>query len=385
MALFMAQEQPAAPRLAPGQPVEVPVVALDQEYVYFDLGTRMEGMAKIADLTQDGRALPRVGETLNLILLGKEKGMWRLGRHWAAEAEQNRRDQMDHLVQAYERQVPVEGKVQDVVNGGVSVMLGNVRAFCPASQLEIRYTEDLNPFVGQTYSFLITRFEEGGRNLVLSRRQLLEQLQAEREGEVWAGLGIGQVCDGEVRRLVPYGAFVDIGGVEGLLHVSEMSWQRVAQASDLLSEGQKIQVKILDLDEEQKRLSLSMKALMEDPWLSVVKAVPQGAVVEGTVVRLKPFGAFVAIQDGVEGLLHISRMVSDRRLSHPRDLLQEGDRIMVRVMDTDLLARRIALEMVVETEEDQNRALLAAHQEEVDAREAEIKPLAGLLDQALKN
>jgi len=251
--------------------------------------------------------------------------------------------------------------------------------------LEIRYTEDLNPFVGQTYSFLITRFEEGGRNLVLSRRQLLEQLQAEREGEVWAGLGIGQVCDGEVRRLVPYGAFVDIGGVEGLLHVSEMSWQRVAQASDLLSEGQKIQVKILDLDEEQKRLSLSMKALMEDPWLSVVKAVPQGAVVEGTVVRLKPFGAFVAIQDGVEGLLHISRMVSDRRLSHPRDLLQEGDRIMVRVMDTDLLARRIALEMVVETEEDQNRALLAAHQEEVDAREAEIKPLAGLLDQALKN
>ena len=239
--------------------------------------------------------------------------------------------------------------------------------------------------MGQSYPFLITRFEEGGRNLVLSRRQLLEQEQAARQGEVWAGLGIGQVCDGEVRRLVPYGAFVDIGGVEGLLHVSEMSWQRVAQASDVLSEGQKVQVKILDLDVEQKRLSLSMKALMEDPWLSVVKTVPEGAVVEGTVVRLKPFGAFVAIQDGVEGLLHISRMASDRRLNHPGDLLAEGDRIMVRIMDTDILARRIALEMVVETEEDQNRALLAAHQEEVEAREAEIKPLAGLLDQALKN
>ena len=248
--------------------------------------------------------------------------------------------------QAYESGTPVEGKVGETNKGGFSIDLGGTRAFCPFSQIDVRRADDPTVFVGRTLKFKILEVSDDGRNVVVSRRAFLQSKRDDEARETRANLSLGDALAGVVTRLVPFGAFIDIGGIEGLVHISQISHQRVGDPSEVLQEGQTVQVKVLEIQNlgqgRSERISLSIKALASDPWPEAANSMTPGTDVEGRVTRLVDFGVFVQLQPGVEGLIHISEL-ANRRIVHPREVLNEGDEISVRVLDVDLSRRRISL------------------------------------------
>jgi small subunit ribosomal protein S1 len=264
------------------------------------------------------------------------------------------------LSQAFSHGIPVEGTVKKVTKGGVEVSVGGVRAFCPISQLDIRYVEEPEEYVDQRFTFRIVRFEEGkGRspNVVLSRRALLEEEKKKRAEEARARLKEGSVVKGTVTSLAKYGAFVDLGGLEGLLHISELGYGRVEHPGDVLAEGQEIEVQVLKIEEAREgegneRISLSRRALLQDPWQVEAALLGPGTRRQGTVLRLQPFGAFVELAPGVDGLLHISELAVERHVDHPREVLKVGESVEVTVKSVDLERRRISLSLASEGSED---------------------------------
>jgi small subunit ribosomal protein S1 len=239
--------------------------------------------------------------------------------------------------------IPVEGVVTEVVKGGVSVDVAGVRGFCPASQLDVRFIDDLATYIGQRLTFRITRYEP--RNLVLSRRVLLEEDNARRATETRKRLEPGAVLRGKVVGFKPFGAFIDLGGIEGMLHISELGYARVERPEDMLSLGQEVDVAVLKIEpgEKGERISLSLKALASDPWGETAAHLVEGARVRGKVTRLQPFGAFVEIAPGVEGLVHISELGAGRRINHPREVISVGQDVEAVVLSVDHERRRIAL------------------------------------------
>ena len=222
------------------------------------------------------------------------------------------------LREAYAAHIPVEGRVKAVNKGGFDVQVMGQKAFCPISQIERKYCQNPETHLEQTYSFLISQYEEDGRNIVIGRKELLQAESREKARLLWQELEVNQVREGTVTSVHDYGAFVDIGGVEGLLHVSEISHQKLQSAQEALQPGQKLTVAILKLDREANKISLSLKALLDDPWTAAGDKLAVGAEFTGKVVHLKPFGAFIELFPGVTGLLHISRLGADRRVNHPK-------------------------------------------------------------------
>jgi len=253
------------------------------------------------------------------------------------------------LEQAYAHGIAIEGLVTGENKGGYDVQIGGVRAFCPGSQIDRRRVEGAQ-YVGQRLQFRITKLDAGGRNVVVSRRDVLEEEAAARAKEVWAGLREGAVVTGTVTSLRDFGAFVDLGGVDGLIHVSELGHARAGHPSEVLEVGQRVEVKVVKLEPEaaggRGRVGLSLRALAPDPWTTVADRFPVGAVVQGVVRRLEQFGAFVELTPGVDGLVHVSRLALDRRVSHPRQVVAIGDRVDVTVVEVDAARRRIGLSMV---------------------------------------
>jgi small subunit ribosomal protein S1 len=255
------------------------------------------------------------------------------------------------LRQAHEARIPVEGRVSGVNKGGFDVEVSGVRAFCPVSQIDSGYVEIPADWVGRRLTFRITRFSEGrGRrpDVVLSRRELLAEAAAARAAEARARLAVGKTVRGTVSSLTGYGAFVDLGGVEGLLHVSEISHSRTADPAEVLAVGQALEVEVLKIEPPKKpgghdRISLSLRALEPDPWRGAADRFPEGMVVPGRVVRLEPYGAFVAIAPGLDGLVHVSELAADRRVEHPRQVVEVGQEVTVRVLGVDAEKRRISL------------------------------------------
>jgi len=260
----------------------------------------------------------------------------KLGRGPEARAE---------LAQAQDLGIPVDGLVTEVVKGGVSVDVAGVRGFCPASQVDNRFVEDLSVFIGQRLTFRVTRYE--GRNLVLSRRALLDEEKEKRAVETRKNLVPGAVIRCKVVGFKPFGAFVDLGGVEGMLHISELGYTRVEKPEDVLSLGQELDVAILKVEpgEKGERISLSLKALGNDPWNDTTKSLGEGSRVKGTVTRLQPFGAFVEIAPGVEGLVHISELGAGRRINHPKEVVSVGQQVEASVLSIDHEKRRLSLSM----------------------------------------
>jgi small subunit ribosomal protein S1 len=258
------------------------------------------------------------------------------------------------LQRAYEEQSPVEGHITGTTKGGLEVEMAGTRAFCPASQIELGYVEDLQSFVGQRLAFRITKYEMGRRaNLVVSRRVLLEEEQRSLAAQTRARLEVGAVMNGRVSSLQDYGAFVDLGGIEGLLHVSELAYGRIEHPKELLSVGQEVQVSVLGIEQtgnprHPEKISLSIRALEKDPWSEVEINFPVGKLTTGRVSRLQPFGAFIELAPGIDGLAHISELVADRRISHPQEVLRVGDRVQVKVLSIDLEKHRIGLSLKVE-------------------------------------
>ncbi|HHH38873.1 MAG TPA: S1 RNA-binding domain-containing protein, partial [Sedimenticola sp.] len=255
------------------------------------------------------------------------------------------------LEQAWELQQPVDGRVTGVRKGGLEVEIAGVRAFCPASQIDIRFIEDLEQFVGQHLSFRITKFQGGRRpDLVVSRRALLEEEQKIQAEETRALLEEGAVLNGIVTSLKDYGAFVDLGGIEGMIHISELAFGHVQHPKDVLSEGQAVEVSVLRIEKTDnprhpEKIALSIRALSRDPWLDAEQQFPVGSRVRGRVTRIQPFGAFVELVPGVEGMIHISELGVEQRVGHPAEVLQEGQSVEARVLSVDPEKRRIGLSL----------------------------------------
>ncbi len=325
----------------PGDKVTGTIVRIDPNETFVDIGSRSELALPTSEIVDaDGHPRFEVGASITAYVVkhdhelslttaldGKDLG-WQM------------------LEQAAASGTPVEGKITATNKGGLSVDLGGKRGFCPFSQIDLRRVDDPDRFIGRKERFRILEMSPDGRNVVLSRRAVLEAERADQAQQTRDNLNVGAAFTGQVTRLVPYGAFVDIGGIEGLVHISQISHARVNDPSDALSEGQEVRVKVLELQNlgegRNERISLSIKALAQDPWPATASSLEVGTDCEGTVTRLADFGAFVQIQPGVEGLIHISEL-ANRRLLHPREVVGEGDVIAVRVLDVDLQRRRISL------------------------------------------
>ena len=250
---------------------------------------------------------------------------------------------MDTLQEKYENGEVIEAKVVSDVKGGVIVDIG-ARGFVPASHLDTKYVDDIKSFVGNTYRFKIIEFDSNpeNRKIILSRRALLEAEEKEAREQLWDKIAEGQILKGRVQRIANFGAFVDLGGVDGLLHISEMGWGRVKQPTDVVNVGDEIEVYVLSADREKGKISLSLKKLINNPWDNAAEQFPVGAVLTGKVVRIAPFGAFVALADGVDGLVHISQ-ISWEHIDKVEDALAIGQEVQVKVLEVDEDRKRISL------------------------------------------
>lgn len=258
----------------------------------------------------------------------------------------------EELQQKFESGETLEAEVADVVKGGLVVDLG-VRGFIPASLVERHYVEDFSDYKGRKLSLKVIEIDPVKNKLILSRKAVLDEEADQRKQETLAGLQPGQVMEGTVQRLTDFGAFVDIGGVDGLVHVSELAWNRVEHPSEVLSEGDQVQVKVLKVDQQNERISLSIKETQPGPWEKVSEEIKAGDIVTGTVKRLVSFGAFVEVYQGVEGLVHISQ-ISRRHIATPSEELEEGQEVRVKVLDMQPEQKRISLS-IKEVEQEETR------------------------------
>jgi small subunit ribosomal protein S1 len=327
-----------------GDIVECTIVKVDRDEVLLDIGYKSEGVIPSRELSikhdVDPNEVVSVGDEIEALVLQKEDKEGRLilskKRAQYERARGTNEQKKDH-------DEVVEGTVIEVVKGGLILDIG-LRGFLPASLVEMRRVRDLQPYVGRTLEAKIIELDKNRNNVVLSRRAWLEQTQSEVRSEFLNKLAKGQVRTGVVSSIVNFGAFVDLGGVDGLVHVSELSWKHIDHPSEVVEVGQEVTVEVLVIDLDRERVSLSLKATQEDPWRQFARTHQIGQVVPGRVTKLVPFGAFVRVQDGIEGLVHISEL-AERHVEIPEQVVQVGDELLVKVIDIDLERRRISLSL----------------------------------------
>jgi small subunit ribosomal protein S1 len=273
------------------------------------------------------------------------------------------------------------------IKGGYEIKLGGtVRAFCPFSQVALRRVENPESLIGTRMAFRITDYAENGRNIVVSRRSLLEEEQRRLREEAHAGITVGMTVAGTVTSLQDFGAFVDIGGLEGLLPISEIGWSRVNDVRDVLKVGQQMQVVIKVIDREKERISLSLKDTLPDPWEQVLEKYPEGSFHAGIVSRLAPFGAFVTLGDGVDGLIHISKLGAGKRINNPREVVREGEEIEVRIESVSRAEHRISLALAgVARAADEEESTLAEYRRQASDAPKGMGTLGDLLQARMKN
>ncbi len=367
----------AARRPQPGDVVKGVITSIGKDAVFVELGGKSEGVLDREQVAApDGTLRVKVGDTVEARVAGERGGAlllrMKMGKGPEARAE---------LVQALELGIPVEGKVTQPVKGGLEVDVAGVRGFVPASQIDARFVEDLTPFVGQRLEFRVTQYERG--NLVLSRRALLEEENAKRAAETRGKLAVGVVIRGKVTGFKPFGAFVDIGGIEGMLHVSELGFARVEKPEEVLALGQELDVQVIKIEEatepgKRPRIGLSLKAMLDDPWGAQTRHLSPGSRVRGTVTRLQPFGAFVELSPGLEGLVHISELGAGRRVNHPKEVVKVGQEVEVEILAIDPEKRRLSLSLAA-AEKSAERAQLDEARAVTPAAPARLGTFADLL------
>ena len=327
-----------------GDIVEGTVVKVDHDEVLLDIGYKTEGVIPSRELSikhdVDPGEVVSVGDEIDALVLTKEDKDGRLilskkraqyERAWGAIEELKEKDE------------PVTGTVIEVVKGGLILDIG-LRGFLPASLVEMRRVRELDPYIGQQIEAKIIELDKNRNNVVLSRRAYLEETQSAVRSSFLNELEKGQVREGVVSSIVNFGAFVDLGGVDGLVHVSELSWKHIDHPSEVVEVGDEVTVEVLDVDLDRERVSLSLKATMEDPWRVFARTHAVGQIVPGKVTKLVPFGAFVRVEEGIEGLVHISEL-AERHVEVPDQVVAVGEEVMVKVIDIDLERRRISLSL----------------------------------------
>jgi len=338
----LLEENPGGSTIKEGTIVKGSVVRVTDDTVYIDIGHKTDGEVPIQEFRgADGEVTAKVGDKVEVYLdcFEDNDGEMVLSRE---RAEMLRA--WDRISDAYENDEIVEGVIMARVKGGLSVDIG-VKAFLPGSQVDLRPVRNLDKLINCKFNFKIIKFNKKRGNIVLSRRVLLEQDREKLRTETLQNLKEGAVLKGIVKNITDYGAFVDLGGIDGLLHITDMSWGRINHPSQLFEVGQEVEVKVLNYDEARQRVSLGYKQLQEDPWVKASEKYAEGIKTRGTVVSLTDYGAFVELEDGIEGLIHISEMSWSKRIRHPSKVVSIGDEVDVVVLAIDREARRISLGM----------------------------------------
>ena len=324
-----------------GSVIKGTVVAIEKDVAIIDVGLKTEGRVPLKEFQGPGRdGVLHVGDKVEVYLERIENA---LGEAVISRDKARREESWVRLEKAFENQEKVEGVIFNQVKGGFTVDLDGAVAFLPRSQVDIRPVRDVTPLMGVPQPFQILKMDRRRGNIVVSRRTVLEESRAEQRHEIVANLEEGQVIDGVVKNITDYGAFVDLGGIDGLLHVTDIAWRRVNHPSEVLSIGQTVKVKIIKINHETHRISLGMKQLLEDPWQGIEAKYPVGARFHGRVTNITDYGAFVELEPGIEGLIHVSEMSWTKKNVHPGKIVATSQEVDVQVLEVDPVKRRISL------------------------------------------
>lgn len=342
MEALMDMYEESFKRFQEGEVVIGKIISVDKDYVLVDIGYKSEGQIRIREfMDEEGNVTAKVDDSVEVMVewWDEDDEVVVLSKEKAAKVKV-----WEEIKKAYDEDGIVEGSIESRVKGGFSVDIG-VQAFLPGSQADLRPIRNLDEMVGQTFKFKILKYNRKRSNIVLSRRVILEEEREKKRADTLASIHEGKVVEGVVKNITEYGVFVDLGGVDGLLHITDISWGRVKHPSELFAVGDNIQVKILNLDLERERVSLGMKQLTEDPWATASEKYPVDSRIKGRVVSLTDYGAFVELEEGIEGLIHVSEMSWTRKIRHPSKVVSVGEEVDAVVLDIKPDSRRISLGM----------------------------------------
>jgi len=341
-----------------GSVVKGKIVGIEKDLAVIDVGLKMEGRVALREFAVAGKSADlRVGDEVEVYLERVENA---LGEAVLSRDKARREESWTRLEKMFEKNEKVSGVIFNKVKGGFTVDLDGAVAFLPGSQVDIRPVRDIGPLMHQPQSFQILKMDRRRGNIVVSRRSVLEETRAEQRADIVARLEEGQVIDGLVKNITDYGAFIDLGGIDGLLHVTDMAWRRVNHPSEILNVGDTVKVQIIRINPETQRISLGMKQLQADPWQSIEAKYPVSARVKGTVTNIADYGAFVELEPGVEGLIHVSEMSWTKKNVHPGKIVSTSQQVEVQVLEVDPNKRRISLGLK-QTQENPWEGFLAVH------------------------
>ena len=341
-----------------GNVVKGRVVSIEKDMAIIDVGLKMEGRVPLKEFATAGKdAEINVGDIVEVFLERIENAV---GEAMLSREKARREESWSRLEKQFEDGEKVTGVIFNKVKGGFTVDLDGAVAFLPGSQVDIRPVRDIGPLMHQPQQFQILKMDRRRGNIVVSRRSVLEETRAEQRADIVAKLGEGQVVDGVVKNITDYGAFVDLGGIDGLLHVTDMAWRRVSHPSEIVNVGDTIKVQIIRINPDTQRISLGMKQLQDDPWQSIEQKYPVGGRFKGTVTNIADYGAFVQLEPGVEGLIHVSEMSWTKKNVHPGKIVSTSEEVEVQILEVDPNKRRISLGLK-QTQENPWDAFLALH------------------------
>lgn len=340
-ALLGAYQEQVTVTLSVGQLLTGKVIAINEDIAVIDIGYKTEGTVPAEELKQAVQEIV-VGDEIPVLVKQVESpdGYIKL-----SYTEALRKVAWEMVEEAAKTGAPVKGRITERIKGGLRVNLGGLDAFLPASQVDLRQVRNFEPWLGKNIEAKVIKINKRQKNVVLSRRAILEEEQNRRKAEILSELEEGYIIEGKIKSFADYGAFVDLGGVDGLLHITDICWKKINHPKDVFTVGEVIQVKILKLDRESGRINLGYKQLMPDPWDTMAERFPPGSRVAGKVTRLTNYGAFVEIEDGIEGLIHISEMTWDKRPKHPSKYVKVGQEVVVEVLHVDTPNRRLSLSL----------------------------------------
>ncbi|MEN6420410.1 MAG: 30S ribosomal protein S1 [Smithella sp.] len=330
-------------RFSAGERIDTVIVNITTDWIFIDLGAKSEGyLDKKELLDENGNLTVKEGDPLTVYFLSSRHGEKLFTTKLLTSKSVN-----DFMYDAYKSRIPLEATVEKEIKGGFSIKINqNVSGFCPYSLMDTKKIEDAAAYVGKKLEFIVAEYSEKGRNIILSRRPLLEKIEQEKIAALKNSLQKGMIVSGAVTNVQKFGAFVDLGGIQGLLPVSEMGWGRVEDPKLLYSPGDKVEVMIINLDWENNRISLSAKAILPNPWDEAMKKYSEGTVLKGKVSSLTNFGAFITIEPGVEGLLHIAKIARGKKIKHAGDVLKAGEEIEVKIEKIDRENKKISLDLI---------------------------------------
>jgi small subunit ribosomal protein S1 len=318
------------------------IVNITAEWVFIDLGAKSDGyLDKKEFLDENGNLTVKDGDSVTAYFVSSRHGEKLITNKLLTGKSVD-----DFLLKAFQTQIPLEATVEKEIKGGFSVKINqNVSGFCPYSQMDIKKIDDVAAYVGKKFEFIVSEYSEKGRNIILSRRPLLEKIEQEKKAALKNSLQKGMTVGGVVANVQKFGAFVDLGGIQGLLPVSEMGWSRVEDPKVLYAPGDKVEVVIINIDWENNKITLSAKATLPNPWDGFVRKYTEGSLLKGKVTNLTNFGAFVALEDGVEGLLHIAKLARGKKIKHASDAIKAGEELEVKIEKIDRENKKISLDL----------------------------------------